>query len=72
MLLGRHIQRYLINKAGYLFIEFTLCHLGQGAGISIAGRIESGHVQTGESVLLLPANELVSVRGKEWVITREW
>ena len=39
--------------------------IGQGAGISVAGRIESGYVQSGETVLVVPANELVSVRSKD-------
>ena len=37
---------------------------GQGSGVNIAGRIESGYVQCGESILVLPANELASVRSK--------
>ena len=36
----------------------------QGSGFNVAGRIESGHLQVGESVLVLPANEIASVRGK--------
>ena len=36
----------------------------QGSGVNVAGRIESGYVQSGESVLVLPANELASVRGE--------
>lgn len=37
--------------------------VGVGTGICITGKIESGHVQVGESVLLLPANEIISVKG---------
>ena len=40
-----------------------LASVGQGSGISITGKIEAGNVQIGETVLLLPANEHVSVRG---------
>ena len=38
--------------------------IGQGSGVNVAGRIESGYVQSGETVLVLPANELASVRGE--------
>ena len=30
----------------------------------MAGKIESGYVQSGESVLVVPANELTSVKSK--------
>jgi len=36
----------------------------QGAGLSIAGRIESGHMQLGDSVLVQPANEVATIRGE--------
>lgn len=35
---------------------------GQGSGFSVAGKIESGHVQVGETVLVQPANEYASVK----------
>ena len=53
----------------YFYLQNCICTnlilLGQGAGISVAGRIESGYVQSGETVLVVPANELVSVRSKD-------
>ena len=30
----------------------------------MAGRIESGHIQLGESILVLPANEIASIKGE--------
>lgn len=36
---------------------------GQGASFSIAGRIESGDVQNGDKVLVMPAQESASVKG---------
>jgi elongation factor 1 alpha-like protein len=35
----------------------------QSGGANVAGRIESGCIQIGESVMILPANELGSVKG---------
>ena len=35
---------------------------GLGTGTCLTGRIESGHVQVGESVLLLPANEITNIK----------
>ena len=35
-----------------------------GSGFNVAGRIESGHIQLGESVLVLPANETASIKGE--------
>lgn len=35
---------------------------GQGAGFSVSGRIESGYLQQGDNVLVLPANEHASVK----------
>ena len=34
-----------------------------GSGFNISGRIESGHVQLGESVMVLPAGEVATVKG---------
>ncbi|XP_065892580.1 HBS1-like protein [Dysidea avara] len=36
---------------------------GQGAGFSVSGRIESGSLQQGDNLLVLPANEYATVRG---------
>ena len=36
--------------------------LGQGAGLSVAGRVDSGHVQVGENVLVLPAQEVATIK----------
>lgn len=44
--------------------EWVCVCLGQGAGISVAGKMESGYVQCYENITVVPANELVSVRGK--------
>ena len=41
-----------------------LLSLAQGSGLSVAGRIESGHMQVGDSVLVQPANELATIRGE--------
>ena len=43
----------------------THTHAGQGMGISVAGRIEQGHVQCGESVLVAPAWEAAVVKCEE-------
>ena len=40
-----------------------LCFVGQGSGLTVAGRIESGHIQVGEGVLVLPANETANIKG---------
>lgn len=37
--------------------------VGQGSGFNISGRLESGHVQVGESVLVQPANEIAQIKG---------
>ena len=37
--------------------------IGQGAGFSVSARIESGFLQQGDNVLVLPANEYASVKG---------
>ena len=42
----------------------SLYFIAQGAGFSVAGRIESGHLQQGDSVLVLPANEVANIKGK--------
>ena len=34
-----------------------------GSGFNISGRIESGHVQLGESIMVLPAGEVATVKG---------
>ena len=43
----------------------THTQTGQGMGISVAGRIEQGHVQCGESVLVAPAWEAAVVKCEE-------
>lgn len=35
---------------------------GQGSGFNVSGRLESGHVQVGESVLVQPANEVATIK----------
>ena len=42
---------------------YCIDFVGVGTGICISGRIESGHVQVGETLVLLPANEIISVKG---------
>ena len=37
-------------------------YIGVGTGTCVSGRLESGHVQVGEAVLLLPANELATIK----------
>ena len=37
-------------------------YIGFGTGTCVSGRLESGHVQVGEAVLLLPANELATIK----------
>ncbi len=34
-----------------------------GSGFSVSARIDSGHVQAGDGVLVMPANEVASVKG---------
>ena len=60
----------------YIYVSFIVtvtCHLplllpyvssAPGSGFNVAGRIESGHIQLGESVLVLPANETASIKGE--------
>lgn len=45
-------------KCAYLHI-----FIGQGAGLSVAGRVDSGHVQVGENILVLPAQEAATIKG---------
>ena len=40
-----------------------LVFTGQGSGFNVSGRLESGHVQVGQSVLIQPANEVATVKG---------
>ena len=35
-----------------------------GSGFNIAGRIDSGHVQIGESVVILPVGETATVKSE--------
>ncbi|XP_064382264.1 HBS1-like protein [Halichondria panicea] len=35
---------------------------GQGSGFNVSGRLESGHVQVGQSVLIQPANEVATIK----------
>ena len=37
--------------------------IGQGAGFAVSGRIESGFLQQGDNVLVLPSNEYALVKG---------
>ena len=37
--------------------------IGQGTGFNVSARIESGFLQQGDNVLVLPANENASVKG---------
>jgi elongation factor 1 alpha-like protein len=34
-----------------------------GSGFNVAGRIDSGHIQVGESIAILPAGETATVKG---------
>lgn len=45
----------------YIHNVFVLVS-GQGSGFSVAGRVDCGHVQVGENVLILPAHELASIK----------
>lgn len=45
-------------------IHFVFTILGQGSGFSVSGRVDSGHVQVGDIVLILPAQETVSIKCK--------
>ena len=38
--------------------------VGHGAGVSITGKVNSGYVQVGESVYVLPAQEMASIKCK--------
>lgn len=35
---------------------------GHGTGVCIAGKVDSGYVQVGENVYILPAQEVVSIK----------
>ncbi len=50
-------DRFLLSV--YIMLVFT----GQGSGFNVSGRLESGHVQVGQSVLIQPANEVATVKG---------
>lgn len=55
------LYTYLSNS-----VDIKLCssaYTGQGAGFSVSGRIESGFLQQGDNVLVLPANECATVKG---------
>ena len=47
-------------------------YTGQGSGFSVSGRVESGVLQQGDIVLVLPANEHASVKSKYYVYTDTW
>ena len=53
-----HIYTYTDD----LIYIYIYC-IGQGAGFSVSARIESGFLQQGDVVLVLPANETASVKG---------
>ena len=44
-------------------LHICICCIGQGAGFSVSARIESGFLQQGDNILVLPANENASVKG---------
>ena len=35
---------------------------GHGSTVNVSGRVEAGHVQNGSTVVILPANEMASVK----------
>lgn len=37
--------------------------LDQGSGFCVTGKVEAGHVQTGDRILALPPNETCTVKG---------
>ncbi len=48
---------------------YCIDFVGIGTGICVTGRIESGHVQVGETLVLLPANENINVKGKLYIFS---
>lgn len=59
-----------INTSHYIYLHTCvgkrscvyLTVAGQGSGFNVAGRVESGHVQIGENVIILPAQEMASIK----------
>ena len=52
-----------INSLLYIVILFLFTHLGQGSFV-VAGKVESGTVQNGDRMILMPAAESGVVKGK--------
>lgn len=57
------IEYMYSNVRCSIYIWICTYSTGQGAGFSVSGRIESGVLQPGDNVLVLPANEYASVKG---------
>ncbi len=53
--------------------EIRTCYViyfsGQGGAFVVAGKVESGHVQNGDKVLLMPAGEQGSIKGNITLIS---
>ena len=45
------------------YSEFSYC-LGHGTGVCVAGKVDSGTVQAGDNVYVLPAQEVASIKCK--------
>lgn len=60
---GKHMFCFVIYITVFNFLGCPVpLSAGFGTGTCLTGRIESGHVQVGESVLLLPANEITNIK----------
>ena len=57
-----HIHVHILLDLVHL--QCMLMFPAPGSGFSVAGRIESGHVQVGESVLVLPVGDTATVKSE--------
>lgn len=65
LLCGRYIQRYDdVRTVCKYYCEQILLLFFQapGSGFNVAGRLDSGHIQVGESVAILPVGETATIK----------
>ena len=48
-----------------LIFIFYSEYVASGSGFNVAGRIDSGHIQVGETVSILPVGETATVKSKQ-------
>uniref|UniRef100_A0A669CM00 HBS1-like protein n=1 Tax=Oreochromis niloticus TaxID=8128 RepID=A0A669CM00_ORENI len=53
----------LLEQIGNTLWHVLSCRKHQGSGFCVTGKIEAGHIQTGDRILAMPPNETCTVKG---------